>query len=326
MEAEKEYVNKDLYNIGYEKFCKDTENDFVGDDIIEQLEWALMITQGKFKQIKSSGYIKELTINHFDKSFLISSSFGRDDIKFFPLFNDLQVDPKIFPFINIKVLDIGDTIQFVGIKELREEEKRGLFVSRKHVYDINGAIYKKDTESFYCHSRGWEVNPSFFDYWKNYNGTTKIDKSYIPNIVSLKRGYRYFDNAVFSLPNEEIVDTITRIYTAYQVALSFYYEWTIYIKEYDNIGIIIPIDPSVLSDMYKTSLLNFDNKKAMIHFVRDYYRRKKALPNEDYSVYVNKYVRGENKFEFRSFKAEIIPPKYDLNRVKTRKNFINPFN
>lgn len=201
-----------------------------------------------------------------------------------------------------------------------------MFVSRKHVYDINGAIYKKDTESFYCHSRGWEVNPSFFDYWKNYNGTTKIDKSYIPNIVSLKRGYRYFDNAVFSLPNEEIVDTITRIYTAYQVALSFYYEWTIYIKEYDNIGIIIPIDPSVLSDMYKTSLLNFDNKKAMIHFVRDYYRRKKALPNEDYSVYVNKYVRGENKFEFRSFKAEIIPPKYDLNRVKTRKNFINPFN
>lgn len=82
MEAEKEYVNKDLYNIGYEKFCKDTENDFVGDDIIEQLEWALMITQGKFKQIKSSGYIKELTINHFDKSFLISSSFGRMTLNF----------------------------------------------------------------------------------------------------------------------------------------------------------------------------------------------------------------------------------------------------
>ena len=110
---------------------------------------------------------------------------------------------------------------------------------------------------------------------------------------------------------------------SYQVALSLYYEWSIYIKEYDNIGLVIPINPEILSEIYKTSLLEFENKKRMIHFVKDHYRRKKADVNQDYSVFIQKYLRGENKFNYKGFKAEIIPPKYDLNRVKTRKTFID---
>lgn len=326
MEAEKEYVNKDLYNIGYEKFCKDINNDFIGDDIVDQLEWALMITQGKFKQIRHSEAIKEVNVNSFDKSFLISSSFNREDMQVLSFFGDFQVNPEIFPHINIKFLNIGDSIQFNRVRELNAEAKRGLLHSRKYVYELDFSYYKKDTESFYSSANGYEVNPLFFNFWKDTSKYKTLPKEYIPYPIPLKKGYVYPGNALSYLDNDIILMAIKQISMAYQIALSLYYEWTIYIKEYDNIGIIIPIDPSVLSDMYKTSLLNFDNKKAMIHFVRDYYRRKKALPNEDYSVYVNKYIRGENKFEFRSFKAEIIPPKYDLNRVKTRKNFINPFN
>jgi hypothetical protein len=61
----------------------------------------------------------------------------------------------------------------------------------------------------------------------------------------------------------------------------------------------------------------------MLHFVREHYRRKIANTNEDYSIFVNKYLRGEHKFDYRNFYAEIIPPKYDLLRAKTKKKFID---
>ena len=146
----------------------------------------------------------------------------------------------------------------------------------------------------------------------------------IPTPIPLIPGYVFPENAIKFLRKEEILDYCTLIAFSYQVAMSMYYEWNIYIKEYDNIGITIPIEPSILSEVYKTSMLKFEDKKRMIHFVKDHYRRKVANPNEDYSVYVQKYLRGENKFNYKGFIAEIIPPKYDLNRIKTKKKFVDP--
>ena len=320
--SEKEYKNKDLVGVSEEDFYKQVENDFIGEDFDDQLEWTMLITQHKFKQIRTGDHLENINRNHFDKSFLFANS-AFENIKFFAPLSNFQANPDIFPYINIKVLSIGKAITFTKVKELRPENKRGLILKSPHAYEYSYSFYNKTTESFYSGSDGYEVNKSFFDLGKTHI-PGNINLSNLPNPIPLKKGYTYPPNPLKYLSDDRIIEVVKAISAAYQVAFSMYYEWCVYIKEYDNIGIVIPIAPDTLKEMYKTSLAKFENRKAMIHFVREHYRRKVAIPNEDYSVFVQKYLRGENKFEHNGFKAEIIPPKYDLNRIKTRKTFINP--
>lgn len=322
MDEIKTYINADLARETYSDFCKSIENDFINDDIVSQIEWLLMITQGKWKQAKYNESIKEVKVTDFDKSFLISANFGVDE-RFLPPLGEYQVTPSMFPYLNLRIASISDTIQFHKIKELRPDEKRNIIHSRKHVYDISFSFYKKTTESFYSINQGFEVNPNFFSDFDKRKEQNKLSLNWLPNPVPLKKGYYYPDKSLLYLDNELILTFIRQLIMAYQVALTYYYEWTIYVKEYDNIGLVIPINSCILKELYSTSLLKFQNRKSMLHFVRDYYRRKVADDNHDYSIYVNRYLRGENKFDYNGFTAEIIPPKYDLNRVKTKKQFIN---
>lgn len=319
MEAEKEYINKDLYNISEKEFEKQLTNDFIGNDFIDQLEWAMLIIQSKFKQIKHADHILPITVNTYDKSYLLSSNLNENQ-KFFKPFTDLQATPEIFPNINLKYMLINESIQLNKIKELDIKSKRNLRSTYKYVFEIATSYYKKDTECFYGIKSGYQLNDGLF---KLSDETNKLKLSDLPNPISLHPNYYVPTDSLKYLDKREIVDICKIITMAYQVAMSMYYEWSIYIKEYDNIGLIIPIEPQMLSEIYKTSLLKFENKKRMLHFVREHYRRKIANTNEDYSIFVNKYLRGEHKFDYRNFYAEIIPPKYDLLRAKTKKKFID---
>lgn len=316
---EKALLNKDLIQKENE-FKQNVSNDFIGSDFIDNLEWAMLIIQSKFKQIHFAEYLPEVSRNHFDKAFLITQGIKdmHSSISFLRPFTECNATPDIFPNLNLKFLNISDTISLRKIKEIEPKEKFKLKVKNKYAFEISTAFYKKDTESFYGVKNGFGVNPSFFEI-----GTKKIELKDLPTPISLHPNYSVPINAIKYLDVETISQIYIDIQMAYQIALTMYYEWCIYIKEYDNVGFIIPIEPQILSEIYKTALLNFDDKKRMLHFVKEHYRRKIVNPNEDYSVFVNKYLRGENKFNYRNFYTEIIPPKYDLNRIKTRKKFID---
>lgn len=319
MEKTKTYLSKDL-NISKEELFSNVKNDFVGDDPVEQLEWAMMILQHNFKQMRFGDHLVEVQRSLFDKSYLIGGTL-KNDMSYFAPFSEYQACPKIFPNINTRIMTIGDTIGLIKTRELPFEEKRGLNTNKRHSYQHSLAFYNKVTESFYGEVNGYEVNPNFF---KNINGVENINKADYPSAFSLKKNYVTPSMTIDKYMDSEIVEnTCNHIAMSYQVAMSLYYEWTIYLKEYDNIGIVIPIEPQMLSELYKTSLLKMDNPKRMVHFVRDHYRKKANIPTDDYSIYVNKYLRGEHKFNYRGFSAEIIPPKYDLNKAKTKKKFID---
>jgi hypothetical protein len=320
MKTEKEYLNKDLV-LNENDFCESITNDFIGSDFIDNLEWAMLIIQSNFKQIKFAEYLPNITRNHFDKSFLITESIKEmhSTLAFIKPFTGCNATPEIFPNLNIKYLNINETITLKKVKEIEQKEKLKLKVKNKYAFEISEAFYKKDTESFYGEKCGFGINPSFFEF-----GTKeKIEINDLPCPFSLHPDYSMPKNAILYLSKETISQIIIDIQIAYQLALTMYYEWCIYIKEYNNIGLIIPIEPHILSEIYKTSMLNFDNKKKMLHFVKEHYRRKIANPNEDYSIFIKKYIRGEYKFNYKNFYTEIIPPKYDLNRIKTRKKFID---
>lgn len=314
---EKALLNKDLA-IDKAKFYNSVENNIIGGDFADQLEWGLMIVQGKFKQIRLAEYIPPVNASHFDKAFLLTGDL-HTNLNFYAPFSDMQAGPDIFPGINIKTFIVGETITLQKTKELDLKTKRSLNIKKKHAFEMSEAFFKNDTESFYGQRRGYELNPSFFNILKN----EKLNLNDLPSPISLHPNYLVPDNAIKYMEPADVVDIIKRISMTYQIALSMYYEWSIYIKEYDNIGFTIPIESSMLSEIYKSSMMKFDSKKKMIYFVRDHYRRKIAKPNEDYSIYVKKYLRGEHKFNYNGFYAEIIPPKYELGRSSTKKKFLD---
>lgn len=315
---EKTYLSKDL-NVSQDEFHKSVENDFIGSDFTEQLEWAMLMVQSNFKQIRFAEHLPMVTRNHFDKAYLMSSGLIENPKILAPL-TDMQATPEIFPLINIKFMIIDEVISLVKYKELDSQSKRHLSVRRKYAFERAVAFYKKDTECFYGRRDGYEVNPSFFNILNKENLTFND----FPSPISLHPNFVMPDNPIRFLDANQVAEVTRGITMAYQVAFSMYYEWSIYIKEYDNTGLVIPIEPEMLKEFYSTSVLKFDSKKRMIHFVKDHYRRRIANKNEDYSIYIHKYLRGENKFNYNGFSAEIIPPKYELNRVKTKKVFIDP--
>jgi hypothetical protein len=320
-ELEKSYLNKDLYKLSESDFCKSIENDFTNDSFMDQLEWALILSNSKFTDERIGNAIKSITKNSFDKSFLIAGSGNnicRDEIFFSMPFSDLQANPSLFPYLNIRNMTIHKTITFQKVKELRPEEKRNIYHKKRYVFEVSYAYYNKIKDSFYTNAQGWEVGDDFFKF--NIYNKKPNEHMPLPTPISLKPGY-VVDKSY--IPEAEVIsEYIKNITFAYNIALTMFYEWSVYLKNDSGIGIIIPIDPLLLPEIYKTSIMKFENPKKMLHFVKDHYRRK-TTKDFDYSIYVSKYLRGEYKFKYMDSYAEIIPPKYDLNRIKTKKKFIN---
>ena len=321
------FTNLDLL-VSEKRFSEEVKQDFIDDSFIDQVEWAMIMIQSKMKQMFHADHIREVKMSSFDKSYLIAS--GVDEVAspliFFKGFDSLQATPNMFPNLNFKIMTIGgksdDSIVYLSkTKELSLVERRGLYVPKRYAIDYSFAFFNQKTESFYADREGFSVNDKFFHKDILTDGEKITD---LISPISLKPGYRTFEPITWY--SEDLIDLKTRnINMSYQIALTMFYEWSLYIKEYNNIGIIIPISPAILSEIYNTSMLNFEDRKRMLHFVREHYRRKPMSEDNDYSIYVQKYLRGEYKFNYRGFSAEIIPPKYDLNRINTRKKFIDPY-
>ncbi|NOW95950.1 hypothetical protein [Mucilaginibacter sp. SG564] len=317
-------LNKDLA-LDERQFNEAVTNDFIGTNFMDRLEWAMLMIQQNFQQMRLAEYLPSVTRNHFDKAYLIAG--GEDalnnQVKFFRPFTDLQASPDIFPDLNIKVMTFEETIQLNKIRQLDMRTKQALRSKLHYAYEISTAFYNKKTEAFYGFKSGYELNRGFFELGTKFDQVAKVNFAELPNPISLHPNYSVPRNAITMLTKEQVVDVMRLIAMSYQVAMSMYYEWSIYIKEYDNIGLIVPVEPQILSELYKTSLMKFENKRQMVHFVKEHYRRKIASPGENYSIFVNRYLRGEHRFNYRGFYAEVIPPKYDLLRAKTKKKFVD---
>lgn len=322
MQDDKIYKNADLINESDEQFGKTLKNNFVTDDFERHLDLAMYLSKTKFKQCFTSKGSKPTTINTFDKAYLISSgNEAFNNINFFAPLTDLQATPQMFPNLNLKIFQIGEDINFKKIKYLSPLERRGLDIKKKHAYSIDYAFYKNDTDSFYALENGYQLPDEFFKLGEN-NITNSVLFNHFPMPFSLKKGYHV---NLSSVTKTEIIDITRLISTSYSVMMSLYYEWTIYIKENDGLGFVIPINTFFLKDMFDSSLMKFENKAKLIHFVSQHYRKKPKETSGDLSVFVNRYLRGENKIVYRDYSAEIIPPKYELNRLKTRKKITDIF-
>jgi hypothetical protein len=305
-------LNKDLFHQTPEDFEKSLETEFIPDDFEGKLEWALLLLQQRFEPVRLTPYLPNLSTGSFDKAFLMINN----DTKFLdPFVEGYNANPHIFPNINIKTMLIGKNgVNLNKVRELPLEEKRHVsFKNRnKYVYKFDHAYYKSDTEKFYTHSSGFTAGDRLFT-----SDPKREDSGSFPIPLALNSAYKM----VGKLDMDVLFDMYKMIKMSYNVALSMYYEWTILLKDNNSIRIAIPFNPEILKEMFNTSMLKFDSRKRFIHFVRDHYRRMPNTSDDDYSVYIQRYLSGENKFIHNGFEAIVQPPKYELNRVKTKKKF-----
>lgn len=317
MNEDKEYINKELYGQTFEEFAKSIEHNLLDSNFTEQLEWSMMMVQTRFKSIRARLNDAPITPATFNNAFLISSGVAemKDGLGFLSPFGNADM-PKIFPNLNVRIINIGDVVTLRKFKALPMSERNNLYPIKKNCAEITTAYYQFGNDSFYTQKEGWQYNDRLFD------SESALNLDSIPHPLSLRRGERYANDSVALVDPEWLVGIKRTITMSYSIAMTMYYEWCVCVRDSDSIGIIFPIDPSILKDLYNGSASKFETRKQMITFIRDHYRRKSISAN-DYSVYVSRYLRGEKNFNYRGFTVEIIPPRYDLDRVKTKKQFID---
>lgn len=318
MEKVKRYKNKDLLGIDFDKIQKPK----IREDFTAYLENALMMLDYKSSDMYHSEAINQVSLNHFDGAWLPVASLRHDsDDNFtFSPFGDLQVTPDMFPNMNIKSLSISGEVASVSkFRFLNHKEKRNLQNWRyifKHEYGFLD----------YSNRKWWTGSDGY-----GFNNITKQgdSKIIIPQNTSLKSGYVLNPYEVTDRIKQEMKDLdspymtmLKHFHMSLQMSLTYYYEWSCYIKEYeDSIGVRIPIHPSSSKEVFMLRNLEkgAKRKKAICNFVQSHQRTVKGNGNER-QVLVKKHLRGELKFKWRGLEVHIIPSQYDLNRIKTKKN------
>lgn len=330
MEKEKTYLNKDLYGQSYDEFCDAVKMPELGDDFIERLEWSLMLLSGKYSDMRIGGAIRSYSLGTFDGAWLIDVEKlgGQDDkLIFFSPLGGLQAGPEIIPNLNIKTLSIGEMAQLQKFRTVELKDRRHIPLSKlKNVTEWRLAHYDTKRESWYGHEQGL-----------GYNGFMKTTgeeelNAILPAYISLQPGYAIREPFYYLKDEDgkltpEARDIIKGLNMAYQISLTGYYEWFVYIRETDkSLGIKVPILPEASKEVFAMRDIpeGGKRKKAICNFVSQHYRTINASDynNEAREVLVRKHLRGENKFNWRGLQVNIIPSDYDLNRVKTSKKFL----
>lgn len=286
-----------------------------------------------------------------------------ENIKVLAPFRDLQVAPEMFPDLNITFMDIKDTAQLQKFRVLSFKERRGLMSKYKYILSHKFAYYDASKEKWYGIEEGYGYNGVLdltTDFARKYVAEckdmddTEIKKRLkesetpvyniilpIPCVLKPRYGFHpeyikkwetYFYDVAFGKSTDDIEDDVRQalgsVNIAYQVALTGYYEWFVYIRETpDSVGFKIPIMPEASKEVFVMRDIpeGKTRKKAIVNFVREHYRTK---PNTNFNEeerrsLVRKHFRGENKFNWRGLEVHIIPSQYDLNKIASSKKFLN---
>lgn len=320
METIKNYKNKELVNEDFSlaKMPK------IRNEFIAKLENALMFLNYKDLSLWHNEAKDNVHLKQFDGAWLVDMSLKHDendDFTFKP-FGDLQVTPDMFPDLNIKMMNLtGEIASLSKYKFLTLKEKRNLD-NYKYIFSQKFGFLDYGKQKWWTDETGYGFNKINSQHDFNY---------IIPIQTSLKKGYAISEKDAIREIQEGIKDNtsmyfhmIKRFHIALQLSLTYYYEWSCYIKEKpDSIGIRIPIHPSSSKDVFVMRNIPEGNqrKRAIVNFVKDHYRTIKGCDDNEKKILVKKHLRGELKFNWRGLEVHVTPSPYDIKKIKTSKKF-----
>lgn len=313
-----EIIGDDFQTYGLPKIRK---------DFIAKLENALMFLNYRDLSLLHSEARNKFDLRTFDGAWLIDVSLKHTEKEMFTFapFGELQVSPEMFPNLNIKMLNLsGEVGNMSKYRFLDPKEKRGLD-NYKYIFSERLALLDYGKQRWWTSEEGYGFNKMS----RLENNTNIIS----PMPTSLKQGYfidkKYIADNIKSWidePNSMYMQMIKTFHIALQLALTYDYEWSCYIKENkDSIGVRIPISPSSSKDIFQLRDLpdGKQRKSAIVNFVKEHYRNVDNSDGTDKQVLISKHLRGELKFNWRGLEVHIIPSPYDLRKIKTNKKILN---
>lgn len=312
------YKNKELLN---ETF-KNAELPKIRNEFIAKLENALMFLDYKDLNMWHSEAKSQINLNTFDGAWMIDTSLRHDekDMFVFAPFGDLQVTPDMFPNLNMKTLNLSSDVGYLSkIRFLETKEKRHL-QNYKHIFSHRVGFLDYGKQKWWTDEQGY--------------GFDKIkDNMIIPYPTPLKSGYFYNANDIIKEMEEGAKDdesmyrqTIKALHMALQLSLTYYYEWSCYIKETpQSLGVRIPIHPSSSKEIFimRNVPEGKERKSAIVNFVKNHYRTIKGYNDNEREVLVKQHLRGDLKFNWRGLEVHITPSQYDINKLGSGKKFLN---
>lgn len=312
------YKNKELLHETFEN----AELPKIRNEFIAKLENALMFLNYRDLNMWHNEVKSQINLNTFDGAWMIDTSLRHEDEQGFVFapFGNYQVTPDIFPNLNMKTLNLsGEVGALSKIRFLDTKEKRHL---EKYKY-------------IFCHRMG------FLDYGKQkwwtdeqgYGFNNVKDNFIMPFPTILKSGYYQKQEDVLKWMHEGALDensayrqSIKSLHMALNFALTYYYEWSCYIKETpDSLGVRIPIHPSSSKEIFIMRNLpeGKTRKSAIVNFVTNHYRTIKGYNDNERQVLVKQHLRGDLKFNWRGLEVHITPSQYDIDKLGSTKKFLN---
>lgn len=345
-ERAKYYTNKEIHdNPKLLDSVFDLPN--LSDDFTEQLEWSLMYLSFKSSMMGMYENEKAFHFKEFDGAWLIGQDrLGKTDKDNLGFLDPgwAQATPDMFPNLHVKTFNLkteNDTANgLTTYKLIPPQEKRHLPQYRHIMRQRHGMLAKNDK---------WYLGESYYHLDHNINNFNLIKKHYSESIqeklTKLCRG-KYFPVRISFDPNYiiyekaflqhhledkedpqmgllSLIDLVNKINFAFNIKLSAYYEWFVYIRENDNsIGFKVPINPSASKEIFQLRDIpeGKQRKSAICNFVREHMRtiRRDEMTNDEIQTTVKRHLRGETKFNWRGLQVNVIPSEYDINRVNSK--------
>jgi len=297
----------------------------IRNDFIAKLENALMFLSYNDLNMWHCEGKNKVHLKQFDGAWLIDVSLRQSENEAFTFtpFGDFQVTPNMFPDLNIKLMNLSSEIAYLSkykFLNLKEKQKLENF---KYIFSEKIAFLDYGKCRWWTDENGYGFNSMLNN--KNYNYVLPIPISLTPGYIIKREDALAKIKTEINEKDSPYMITLRNFHMSLQLSLSYYYEWSCYIKEKpDSIGVKIPIHPSSSKDVF--ILRNIpegeSRKKAIVNFVKDHYRTITDYKGDERDVLIKKHLRGELKFNWRGLEVHIIPSIYDLNRVKTTKKFI----
>lgn len=320
MEKEKVYKNVELLN---EDFSS-APIPKITDEFIPKLESALSFLSYRDLNMYHSEHLSPSALRIFDGCWLVDVSLKDDHDKCFAYapFRDLQVTPNMFPNLNLKVMNLSGQIAHITKHKFLTGKERAGLMPYKHILCEDFAFLDYGKQKWWMHKAGYGISKMVEqgDY-----------KFFLPEPISLSKGYyvkredqvKTIEEGIND-PESWYAETFKRFHLALNLSLTYYYEWSCYIKESeDSLGVRIPIHPSSSKEVFMLRNLpeGKTRRAAIVNFVKEHYRTIKDLKGNDKEILIKKHFRGELKFNWRGLQVNVTPSPYDLMKVKTKKKF-----
>lgn len=342
----KYYTNKDLVD---DPNLLESAFDLpkLGSDFTDQMEWTLMYLSFKDSMMGMFENEKAFHFKEFDGAWLMSQErLGKQNEEGLHFISPSweQVTPDMFPDMHIKELYLRTSDDnangLMSYKLIPPKEKRHLPQYRHILRHRHGVLTKNNK---------WYLGEEYYHLDHNINNFSLLKKMYgesvLESLGTLAQG-KYFPIKISFDPNyviyekaflkhyleddedremgiKSLIDLITKVNYSFNVKLSAYYEWFVYIRESDNsIGFKVPINPSASKEIFMLRDIpeGAVRRKAICNFVREHLRtvRNNEMSSEEIQTTVKRHLRGETKFNWRGLQVNVIPSEYDIKKVNSR--------